>query len=353
MLGPKLHQLRAAPETVKWGFLSNLLEPVLRVKSGDIVYLETISHHAGDAAEFMMDGRIKEIYDAIPIEERGPGVHILTGPIYVEGAQPGDVLECRILNLRARLPYGINFAANWGLLYEDFSETEYVTLFEVDEKTNTAQAVFYYKFPGILDKPGPITHLEARKKHPILRGVRVPLKYHFGTAGVVPKQKGIIDSVPPGIFGGNIDNRDFNVGTSMYYPVQVEGALFVAGDPHLAQGHGEIAGTAIEGHLNATIQLLVRDNIKINNPVLETPTHWITHAFDKDLNEGIRLAAMEMIEFLVNNWELSEIEAYTLLSVAGDFSITQVVNQEQGIHCSLRKDVLPSRRNSRITTVNM
>ena len=121
-----------------------------------------------------MDEGVKRIYDAIPIEERGPGVHIITGPIYVEGASPGDVLECRILDLNPRVPYGINFAANWGLFYEDFEETEYVTLFKIDELNNTAEAVFYYKFPGVLVKPGPITPSSTIKKFSSLRGVRVP-----------------------------------------------------------------------------------------------------------------------------------------------------------------------------------
>lgn len=341
MLQSRLHRLKARPETVTWGFFDNSLEPVLRIKSGDIVLLETITHHAGDAPEYLMDEGIKRIYDAIPIEERGPGVHIITGPIYVEGASPGDVLECRILDLTPRVPYGINFAANWGLFYEDFEETEYVTLFEIDELNNIAEAVFYYKFPGVLIQPGPITPSSKIKKLTSLRGVRIPLNYHLGTAGVASAKSGPVDSNPPGIFGGNIDNCNFGVGSSMYLPVQVEGALFAAGDPHLTQGNGEIAGTAIEGHLNATIQLCLRRDIKINNPVLETKTHWITHGFDRDLNESMRLAAKEMIYFLVSNWGLSEIEAYTLLSIAGDFVITQVVNQEQGVHCSLRKDVLP------------
>ena len=339
MENSKLHVIKATPETVNWGYFDNSLEPVCTIKSGDIVYMETLTHHAGDAPEYLMDEGVKAIYDHFPIEDRAPGVHILTGPIYIEGAKPGDVLECRVLDLKPRLPYGINFQANWGLLYEEFDKTEYATLWEVDEKTATAKTVFCFKFPGVLDKPGPITQPGSVERYPVLEGVRVPVRYHLGTAGVAPKQEGKIDTVPPGVFGGNLDNRYFNVGTSMYYPVQVEGGLFTAGDAHLAQGDGEVSGTAIEAHMNATLQFFIRDDIKINNPVLETPTHWICHAVHKDLNQAMRLAALEMIDFLVDNKGLTRSEAYGLMSVAGNFAVTQVVDQLQGIHCAIPKDI--------------
>lgn len=338
----ELHKLEATPETVNWGFFDSSLDPVCRIESGDIVRMETISHHAGDAPDYMMDDGVREIYESIPHEDRGPGVHIVTGPIHVEGAEPGDVLECRILDLEPRLPYGSNVSANWGLLYEEFNEEEYVTLYEVDPATHTAEAVFQYEFPGAYDETGAIIDPDSVDRAPVLDDIRVPVQYHFGTAGVAPGEAGKIDSVPPNIYGGNVDNRHFNVGTSMYYPVQVEGGLFTAGDSHIAEGDGEISGTAIEAHVDATVQFVVRDDIDLECPVLETTEHVITHAFDADLDEAIREAAINMIDFLQDNRSLSRPEAYSLLSVAGDFHTTQVVNGEKGMHCKLPKDIFPS-----------
>jgi len=340
MENTRLHILRATPETVKWGFFDNSLEPVLHVKSGDIVYLEALAHHAGDAPELMMDDGVRVVYESIPENERGPGVHILTGPIYVEGAEPGDVLEVKILDMKPRLPYGCNFAANWGLLYEEFDKKEIVTIYKCDMSSGLAKAVFTYEYPSYCDVPGRITEPESVNRKPCLKDVYVPLRFHFGTAGVAPKEAGKINSIPPGPFGGNVDNRSFVPGTSMYYPVQVKGALFVAGDSHFAQGDGEINGTAIEGHVNATIQLTLRKDIKLkNNPVLETPTQWSTHGFHEDLDQAIKQAALEAIDFLGANMNISPKEAYSLLSVACDFHISQVVDGTKGVHCLIRKDL--------------
>lgn len=339
---PEIYDLPATPETVNWGYFDNSAEPVREISSGDIVRIETVSHHAGDAPDYMMDDGVREIYDAIDPEDRGPGVHIVTGPIAIEGAEPGDVLECRILDLQPRLPYGSNLSANWGLLYDDFEQDEYVTIYEVDQETNTAKALFQYEYPGTYDQTGAIVDPDSIEREPVLEDVRVPVRYHFGTAGVAPAEPGAIDSVPPAIYGGNVDNRHFNVGTSMYYPVQVEGGLFTAGDSHIAEGDGEISGTAIEAHVDAIVQFFVRDDIEINNPVLETEDYWMTHAFDQDLDAANRKVALEMIEFLANNKGLSRSESYSLLSVAADFHTTQVVNGEQGMHCRLRKDIFPS-----------
>jgi len=326
MENSNFHIVKATPETVKWGYFDNSVRPVVKIKSGDIVYLETITHRAGDAPDFMMDDEVKIIFENIEKNERGPGVHILTGPIYLEGAKPGDVLECRILDLRPRLYFGVNIAAKWGLLYNDFEKKEYVTLYKISENTAYAESVFNYEYPAVDSRLGQIIPNDSVKRSPSLENIRIPLRYHLGTAGVAPAIKGKVDTVPPGIFGGNVDNRNFTVGTSMYYPVHVEGALFSAGDAHLAEGDGEISGTAIESHLNATIQFVLRDDIKIKNPVLETPSYWMTHGFDTDANNAIRFAALEMIDFLFSNKGIGRNEAYSLLSVAGDFSFSQVVN---------------------------
>ena len=334
-----IHSIRADPETVNWGYFDNTETPVCNIESGDIVELEGITHHAGDAPGYMMDEAVREIYEGIPPAERGPGSHIVTGPIYIEDAAPDDVLECRVLDLHPRLPYGSNLTAGWGRLSDDLDGEEYVTIYEVDEGAETAEALFQYEYPGEYTQPGSITDPDTLDRSSVLDGVRIPTRYHFGTAGVAPAEQGQIDSVPPSVYGGNVDNRHFGVGTSMYYPVQVEGALFTAGDPHLAEGDGEISGTAIEGHLNGMLQFVLHKDMEISTPTLETRSHWMIHAFDQELDEAVRKAALEAVAFLESTLGLSPPEAYSLLSVAADFHTTQVVNGEQGVHCKLPKDI--------------
>lgn len=335
---PEFHILRATPETVQWGYFDRTVTPVLTVNSGDVVLVESLTHHAGDAPDLMMDGNVKHVYDSIAGSDRGPGVHIVTGPIFIRGAEVGDVLECRVLNLEPRLHYGSNFEANWGLLYEEFSRTEHVVIWQADVDRGVARAAFQYPFPGKLEVPGTITDPSSVERLPALSQVSVPLRLHLGTAGVAPAEDGRVSTIPPGQFGGNVDNRWFGPGTSMYYPVLNEGALFWCGDSHFAEGDGEISGTAIEGHLNATLQFIVHKDLRIHNPVLETPNAWMCHAFDRDLNEAMRLAALEAIDFLVAREHLTRQEAYSLLSVAGDFHVTQVVDDVKGIHAVIRRD---------------
>jgi acetamidase/formamidase len=147
-LRPVLHELRATPKTVHWGYFDAALAPVLTVANGDIVRVEALTHHAGDAPELMMDAGITDIFNAIPPEDRNPGVHLMTGPIRVEGARPGDVLEVRYLQMTPRLRFGSNLAAHWGHLYREFGEKERVTIYRLDAATQTAEAVFAYDFPG-------------------------------------------------------------------------------------------------------------------------------------------------------------------------------------------------------------
>ena len=235
-LRPTLHELRATPKTVHWGYFDAALAPAITVANGDIIRAEAITHHAGDAPELMMDSGITAIFDAIPPEDRNPGVHIMTGPIFVEGAKPGDVLEVRYLQMTPRLRYGSNLAANWGHLYKEFGEKERVTIYRMDSATQTAEAEFAYDFPGKYLIPGAITRAGDCCREPALRGIRVPVRPHLGTAGVAPDVAGRVSSIPPGAHGGNIDNWRIGAGSTMFYPVQVDGALFSIGDPHISQG---------------------------------------------------------------------------------------------------------------------
>jgi acetamidase/formamidase len=340
-LRPALHDLRATPQTVHWGYFDAALAPALRVANGDIIRAEAITHHAGDAPELMMDGGIDAIFAGIPTEDRNPGVHILTGPIFVEGARPGDVLEVRYLQMTPRLQYGSNLAAHWGHLYREMGEKERVTIYRMDAGSETAEAVFAYDFPGKYLVPGTITHERDCCREPALRGIRVPVRPHLGTAGVAPDVAGRVSSVPPGSHGGNIDNWRIGAGSTMFYPVQVDGALFSIGDPHISQGDGEISGTAIEASLDVLFQVFVRRDFTFPSPLLRTPDSFMTHGFDEDLDLAMRHASLDMLRLLTEHRGLSRDDAYSLMSVAADFTVTQVVDGRQGVHARICHAIFP------------
>ena len=336
-----LHTLRATPQNVHWGYFDPAQAPSLTVKSGDLVVAEAITHHAGDAPELMMDEAVTRIFTEVPEDDRNPGVHIMTGPIYVEDAKPGDVLEVRYLRMVPRNNYGSNLAANWGYLYKEFGEKERVTIYELDQNTNTASALYAYDFEGKYLIPGTITHCPECDRQPALGGVRVAARPHLGTAGVAPAVDGRVSTIPPGAHGGNIDNWRIGAGSTMYYPVQVEGGLFSIGDPHVSQGDGEISGTAIESSLNVLMQIVLRKDFVSPGPLLETPKYWIVHGFDEDLNVAMRDASLNMLTLLSDHVGLSKNDAYSLMSVASDFGVTQVVDGKQGCHVRIPRDIFP------------
>jgi acetamidase/formamidase len=304
------------------------------------VRAEAITHHAGDAPELMMDAAITTIFEGVPAADRNPGVHILTGPIHVEGARPGDMVEVRYLEMTPRLRYGSTLAAHWGHLFRDFGK-ERVTIYRIDDACQTAEAAFAYDFPGKYETPGTITPQAACCRVPALRGVRVPVRPHLGTAGAAPDAPGRISSVPPGRHGGNIDNWRIGAGATMFYPVQVEGALFSVGDPHISQGDGEISGTAIEASLDVLFQVFVRRDFTFASPLLRTPDSWMTHGFDEDLDQAMRNASLSMLDLLTAHHGLSRDDAYSLMSVAADFAVTQVVDGRQGVHARICHAVFP------------
>ena len=336
-----LHTLKATPSTVHWGYFDPSIAPSLRIKSGDLVSAEAITHHAGDAPHLMMDEAVTRIFTEIPEDDRNPGVHIMTGPIYVEDAKPGDVLEVRYLRMVPRNNYGSNLAANWGYLYKEFGEKERVTIYELDPNSNTASALYAYDFEGKYLIPGTITNCPECDRQPALNGVRVAARPHLGTAGVAPAVDGRVSTIPPGAHGGNIDNWRIGAGSTMYYPVQVEGGLFSIGDPHVSQGDGEISGTAIESSLNVLMQIVLRKDFVSPGPLLETPKYWIVHGFDEDLNVAMRDASLNMLTLLSDHVGLSKNDAYSLMSVASDFGVTQVVDGKQGCHVRIPRDIFP------------
>lgn len=336
-----LHTLKATPQTVHWGYFDPAQAPALRVKSGDLIQAEAITHHAGDAPELMMDEGIWRLFNEIPESTRNPGVHIMTGPIHVEGARPGDMLEVRYLAMSPRNNYGSNLAANWGYLYKEFEEKERITIYEVDPNANQARALYAYDVAEKYMTPGRITRCPACDRQSALKGVRVPVRPHLGTAGVAPDVHGRVSTIPPGLHGGNIDNWRIGAGSTMYYPVQVDGGLFSVGDPHVSQGDGEISGTAIESSLNVTFQIILRKDFHFPSPLLETPDSWIVHGFHEDLDMAVRSASLDMLHLLHEHHGLSRNDSYSLMSVAGDLGVTQVVDTKQGAHLRIPRSVFP------------
>jgi acetamidase/formamidase len=189
--------------------------------------------------------------------------------------------------------------------------------------------------------PGTVTRCPECDRQAALKGVRIPVRPHLGTAGVAPDVAGRVSTIPPGVHGGNIDNWRIGAGSTMYYPVQVDGALFSIGDPHISQGDGELSGTAIESSLDVVFQLVLRRDFTFPSPLLETPKYWIVHGFNEDLNVAMRDASLDMLTFLNDHQGLSKNDAYSLMSVAADFAITQVVDGRRGIHVRIPRAIFP------------
>jgi acetamidase/formamidase len=338
-----LHHLRATPETVHWGYFSPEIKPALTVKSGDLIQAQAVTHHAGDDPELMFDEEIHRIFTEIDPATRAPGCHIMTGPIYVEGAEPGDMLEVRYLQMTPRFNYGSNLQANWGHLYQEFGETERVTIYRIDPNAYTASAVYAYDIPDKYLVPGRITNCPVCDRQPALPGITIPARPHLGTAGVAPAVDEPVSTIPPGLHGGNIDNWRIGAGAKMYYPVQVKGALFSIGDPHVSQGDGEISGTAIEASLDVLFQIVLRKDFSFPSPLLETPECWIVHGFGADLDEAMKSASKDMLHLLTEHQGLSAVDGYSLMSIASDFGVTQVVDGTQGIHCRIERRIFGSK----------
>jgi acetamidase/formamidase len=265
----------------------------------------------------------------------------MTGPIQIDGAKPGDMLEVHYLEMTPRLPYGSNLAASWGYLYKEMGEKDRVTIYKIDAASGTASAAFAYDFPDRYMIPGTITRPDECCRERALDGVRIPVRPHLGTAGVAPDATGRVSTVPPGAHGGNIDNWRIGAGATMFYPVQVDGGLFSVGDPHISQGDGELSGTAIESSLDVLLQIRLRKDFAFPSPLLETPSDWFVHGFDPDLDVAMRNASLDMLGFLTDLRGLSRPDAYSLMSVAADFGVTQVVDGRRGIHVRMPRGIFP------------
>jgi acetamidase/formamidase len=315
---PVTHRLEATPATVVYGYYWSEARPVLRIDSGDIVDVDTLLTNtpAGLAKAGVPDEKIQSSLKAIVAEvtgeRRGPGGHILTGPIYVSGAEPGDVLEVKILAIELPIDYGYNGCS--GILPENCEPGRPVRIIDLDRKRMTAE---------------------------FSTGILIPLRPFFGSMGVAPPpEAGRVSSNPPGRHAGNLDNRELIVGSTLYIPVFAPGALFEIGDGHVAQGDGEVDQTAIETSLRGRVQLTVRKDLKLTWPRAETPTDFICMATDPDLTVATKAAIQEMVDFLVSEKHLPRHEAYQLVSIAGNVAVTQLVDKPNvGVHVRLPKSV--------------
>lgn len=339
-------RLTATPDTCYWGYLDAAQPATLTVESGTELVVEAVTHHSGDAPDLLMDDGVRAIWDGIPESARAPGVHIMTGPIEVRGARPGDTLRVELLGMRPRLPYGSNCAANWGLFHERFGK-ERITIYELvdppvdGEFPTAARPVFGFDFTTLelYDVPGVVTEPDPTARQPFGRSVEVPVRPHLGVMGVAPEGPRR-SSIPPGVFGGNVDNWRFGPGATIHYPVFHEGAGFYVGDPHFAQGDGEICGTAIEASLDVTLRLSIADDVSTTAPLLRTDTHWYTHGFGDDLDEAMKMAADQVLRLLVDRGGFTMDEAYSLASVAVDLGVTQVVDGTVGCHAGVAIDLV-------------
>ncbi len=311
------HVLNPTPKTVAWGYYAATTPPALRVKSGDTVEVHTLItstpprlEEAGVKPD-QIEPSLREIFTTVT--NKGPGGHILTGPIYIEGAEPGDVLEVRIKSIKLAIPYAYTaFRPGAGYLPEDFAYSK-IKIIPLDEKRMVGQF-------------GP--------------DIEVPLRPFFGSMGVAPPESfGRVSSAPPGIHAGNLDNKELVAGTTLFIPIHVRGGLFQVGDGHAAQGNGEVCITALETSLRGRLQLIVRKDMKLRWPRAETPAAFMTMGIDEDLNLATKIAVREMIDFLVNEKKLSRDDAYMLASVAADLSITQLVDGTKGVHAMIPKAI--------------
>jgi acetamidase/formamidase len=305
--------LTASPETCAWGYLDATRPPALTIDSGDIVVIETVSGGPADlpAGDFHVPPELLDIHARS--ERMLPG-HILTGPVAVKGAMPGDVLEVRILDVALRQDWGYNVIRPLaGTLPYEF-ETERNVTIPLDRAKMTARLSW---------------------------GLNLSLAPFFGVMAVAPPANwGKVSTIQPRAFGGNIDNKELVAGTILYLPVFTEGGLFSCGDGHGAQGDGEVCVTAIETALSGTFQLIIRDDIDLIYPQAETPTHYITMGMNPDLDLCVEMALRDMISLLQDKAKISAEDAYMLCSLAGNLRVTQTVNVCKGVHMMMAKSLV-------------
>ena len=375
------HYLQSRPDEVLWGYVPNVhAEPVLRMPSGQTVSIDAVSHegiledqgrnpveyfgaHGVAEADVLDDAvAIASEYRRTPRDFDKDGPHVVTGPVFVEGAEPGDVVKIEVLEAIPRVPYGVVSSRHGkGALARasDGSPPAGITLAEVMPPTATdgraTKDPLRYgnvsTFTAVEDGHGVMTYGDAR--------VRFPLRPFMGMMGVAFSQDteltaATANSIPPTVGGGNIDIRLLGPGSTFYLPVFAEGALFYVGDPHMGMGDGEVALTAMEGSLRGTYRLTVckpgsgdAPSVSYRYPFAETADAWVPIGLSdpdgsvggqgSDLDVAMRRAVVNALDFLETDRGMDRATAYAYLSAAADFSVSQVVDRTVGVHGQVYK----------------
>ena len=344
-------------DTITWGYLPNRdAKPVMSVASGSTVTFDTVSHEGlledqgRDAEKYFKSKGVKDAFildEAKKITNSGlehdfhkDGPHIVTGPIEIKGAQPGDILKVEVISVEPRVPYGvISNRHGKGALVGEFPKRA---------KQDNASAAHPERY-GNVSVFTPIQKNAKGEYEGVLKtdsgkSIRFPLNPFMGLMGVAANTSERVHSVPPAMYGGNIDINELGAGATVYYPIQVPGALFYTGDSHFAQGDGEVALTALEASARATFKLTLlkagKDEVPGKNivqPLAENAEFWITPGLDEDLDEAMKKSTREAIRFLNQEYGIDEAIAYAYLSAATDFEVSQVVDKTKGIHAKIRK----------------
>jgi acetamidase/formamidase len=324
-----IHTLMPTPTTVAWGYYDAAAKPVLHIRSGDEIVVGTLITSTPERLEGagVKPGDVERSLRDITttVTNKGPGGHILTGPIYVDGADSGDVLEIQIEKIDIAISYAYNaFGVNRGFLPEDFAYSK-MRIIPLD----TARLVAHFA-PGI----------------------DIPLHPFFGSIGVAPPAaRGRVNSAPPDIHAGNLDNKELVAGTTLYIPVHTPGALLEIGDGHAGQGNGEVDITAMETSLRGRFKVIVRKDIHLAWPRGETPTHWIAMGMDKDLVQATKIAVRQAVDFLMTVQGLSHDDAYMLTSISCDVDVTELVDGNVGVHVMIPKSIFPRGAGDRMIPV--
>jgi acetamidase/formamidase len=343
------HVLPSRPENLTWGWIPIDARPSLTIRSGQTVRIDTLSHHGStqdeDPVTFLPKLGVKPdeiLQDARdfwasragrPRQGRG-GAHVLTGPVAIADAEPGDMLEVQILELAPRVPYGVNTTGpTSGVFGKDYPGTR-----EGDSGLDVAPGTRHLLRTGAVDGRQVVFFSDT---------IHVPLTPFMGIMAVAPRAPkagepgvtidGVQSSTPPGAYGGNMDLKDLTVGSRLYLPVFQKGALFYAGDPHGAQGHGEVSGNALEQSLTGVFRFTMHKRRSISAPRAETPTHYILMGIDLDLDRAMRLATLEAVNFLVQEKGLARDKAFSLVSIAVDFHVAEVVDLTQLVAAKIPK----------------
>ncbi|MCC9167697.1 acetamidase/formamidase family protein [Pontibacter harenae] len=324
------HVIRSIPKNMVWGYFGADVPPVARVKDGDIVEIHTVST-AGISSRnpeaffkdnnLSIDQHAQEIIDILKnVQPEPSGIrgHMLTGPIYIEGAEPGDTLEIRILDLPLRSNYGVNSVWPGGGGIPDAVTSRENFVYRYDKKKNTASFV---------------------------EGVEIPLKPFMGVMALSPPpETGRVSSIPPDFFGGNLDIKHLVKGTTLFLPVSVPGGLFTTGDCHSAQGNGEVSGVAIEASLALVAKFIVHKGKTIKQPRAETPTHFIAIGLDPDLDKAMQNALTETVNFIKDEMGFTFNQALSIASTGVDFEVSQVVDRTLGVHAMIPKSIFTKKK---------